>query len=563
MTKRPARSAASAAEPATPSRGRTLDRIEAGLAISLAVATIAARFVFLAHAGPLWRDEVTSVNIAAQDSLRATLDAIRFDSFPALWDVVLHFWTAAGIGGSDMALRVLGVLLGFASIAAACWAVAALGGRWPLLTLALLALSPTAISWGCEVRGYAIGLAALLILLPTYWALARSRTRATIALAAVAALLAVHSSFSSPILLFAISLAAAVVAVGNGGYRAAVPIVAIGAACALSMLAYVPMFASIREWNVIVQNPKEWNAIVQAWKELAAMFPKLVDALGGAPMTVLWAALLVVAVRWCVARLRRSPAVTEGDRSVARFLAIATLAGSVGYVVYLVALHVPTQTWYYLPMMGLLVVLIDVGVDRTVRESPRGRWVRLAVVVAAVAILGHDAARAARMRMTNVDRLAEALRTHAGPDDLIVLTPWYAGVSFHRYYRGTAPWVTVPDFSERRYQMFGELKRKMAQADPNRALFDRIARTLESGHKIWLTEDLPYLGEGEQPETLPPAPGAPMGWFEGAYEWTWLRQTAYIIQSRAEGFKPVTVKLEGPANPFENLPLYSVEIPNR
>lgn len=49
------------------------------------------------------------------------------------------------------------------------------------------------------------------------------------------------------------------------------------------------------------------------------------------------------------------------------------------------------------------------------------------------------AAKAARQRMTNVDFIASHLQEIGRPGDRILITQWYCGVSFRRYYRGRFP----------------------------------------------------------------------------------------------------------------------------
>jgi hypothetical protein len=174
-------------------------------------------------------------------------------------------------------------------------------------------------------------------------------------------------------------------------------------------------------------------------------------------------------------------------------------------------------------------------------------------------MIAGQAWRQMHMRMTNIDRVAAEIGARCGPDDLVVLNPWYAGVSFQRYYRGKAPWVSVPDFDERRFQQYREFKRRMTEREPIKPVLDRITRTLQSGRRIWLIGGLPFLRRGETPEVLPPAPHGPAGWSEGAYTWAWLRQTAFLIQSRAVRLEEIPDSVGGPVNPFENLPLYVID----
>ena len=115
------------------------------------------------HAGALWRDEVNSINVAGAPSFPDVWAKSALDSFPIAWVTVLHAWMAVGMDRSDVDLRRLGWLIGAALIAVVWWSGRRLGLAAPLVTLLLLCMSPTAIMYGDEVRGY--GLATLSIVM--------------------------------------------------------------------------------------------------------------------------------------------------------------------------------------------------------------------------------------------------------------------------------------------------------------------------------------------------------------------------------------------------------------
>ena len=60
------------------------------------------------HAGPLWRDETNSINVAQMPSLREFWDSMQFDSFPALWLLLLRCWSFLGLANSDAGIRKIG-----------------------------------------------------------------------------------------------------------------------------------------------------------------------------------------------------------------------------------------------------------------------------------------------------------------------------------------------------------------------------------------------------------------------------------------------------------------------
>ena len=49
---------------------------------------------------------------------------------------------------------------------------------------------------------------------------------------------------------------------------------------------------------------------------------------------------------------------------------------------------------------------------------------------------------------TSMGRVAAAAAAEATPRDLVIVYPWYCGVSFSEYYRGAAPWTTLPSMAD-------------------------------------------------------------------------------------------------------------------
>lgn len=474
------------------------------------------------------------------------LGLLHFDSFPALWLLVLHSWIALGFGQTDLSLRVLGFLIGLGVVGMILWTARQFRGGVPLISMVLFAMSPTVVLFGGEVRGYGLGVVCLLFVLGAMWNLTEDPAPWSIVAAVVAAVLAVQSAFGSSIFLFGFCLAGGIVALRNRRGASIGILLGVGAVAAASILPYLRTMARYGEWNMIVQSPIE----------ISWFFRKFTEAVAGSPMVAVWIVLFVFSTGVCLRRaFRDDPSVSRRERDLALFLPVATAAGLIGFVAYLKTLSVPTQSWYYMPAMAILAVYFEAAVDMAVRRSVPGRVLRMVLVVAVGLLTVPEAWRGAHMRMTNLDRVAAEIASRCAPDDLVVLTPWYAGVTFERYYRGKAPWVSVPDFEERRFQPYPDFKRKMTEREPIRPVLERIGRTLESGHKIWLVNGLPFLPEGQRPEALPPAPHAPVGWSLGAYEWAWVRQAAYFVQTHATRLESIPVPVEGPVNPFENLTL--------
>ncbi len=61
------------------------------------------------HAGPLWRDETNTFNLAYMPSLRDVWHSLQFESFPLLWPLLVRGCGMLGLTGGDMGIRISGV----------------------------------------------------------------------------------------------------------------------------------------------------------------------------------------------------------------------------------------------------------------------------------------------------------------------------------------------------------------------------------------------------------------------------------------------------------------------
>src|SRR6266481_3598950 len=168
-----------------------LPRPEWVVALLLSLAAVWVHVAFLIHAGGFWRDEVNTINVAGRHSLGDMAN----DSFPVLMPLVLRGWLACGLGGSDIALRCLGVLLGLGMLAA-LWLTAWTGKRSPpVLSLALFGLNSTAVIYGDSLRAFGLGSLLAVLMVAAMWAFLLKPSWKRTAFLAATAILSVQALF--------------------------------------------------------------------------------------------------------------------------------------------------------------------------------------------------------------------------------------------------------------------------------------------------------------------------------------------------------------------------------
>ena len=538
----------------TTSTERATERLPVVVGVALTIGIVALFAEYQRHAGPLWRDEVNSVNLAHLPSLYEVYANSHLDSFPTAWVLLLYSWVASGLGESDASLRVLGLLVGLATVATWWWTARRLGLRAPVVTLLLLGMNPTWVTYGTQVRGYGLGVLGLSWALGAMFSFVQRPSLASGLIAQAAAILAVQSYFGNCFLIAALCAGGAAVALQRRAIRLAGAVVGIGAVAAVSMsvnlfsVVYASRLASIEQGTF----PLAWYAEV-FWNALGPDVPLLRAAWTIAAIGAVGGVVLTLAA----ARPDAAPADAGDDRARALYVAVAAVTGLAGYAAYVGFISVRTQVWYYLSLMSVVAFACDVGTDLLAKRFARGTALRAAVAALCACVVAGGVVPQVRVRMTDVDTIAATLAREAKPDDLVVVFPWYCGITFARYYRGAAPWITMPDFESHEYhehaQVAEKMKRREAAVTTELA---RVEQTLRAGHRVWIAGPLVAPEPGQPPRPLP-GPDEPQR--AAYYLENWEQQLGALLRTHARDVWNVPLPDLGPTNRWETLPLIVAE----
>ena len=567
----------------------------AALGLTAVVAALA--LVRMLHAGGLWRDEAGAVRLATLSSLREVAELFQHEAFPPLFAVAIRSWSRL-TGGGDLALRAFGLAVGL-GIAGILWLNARTTARTvPLLSLALLGLDVPFLVFGDSLRGYGMGTALILL---TYGLLARLvaphsegpdpaarqaslaawKTPALTMLTAIAAIASVQVLVGNAALLLALCTAAAAVAVARRRWLVAAGIAGCGAAAAMSLLPYAAQLAAARrQWSVIVIYP---IGVKQIWRGF-------IGTVGPRPVLVVWLLMMIAGLtgvarelmrRW---RLRRphqtlagavpakAPEARPGERTaavsaeraetgdVAAFAALTIVCVVLANGVFLERLGYPPRPWYFLGPMALAASALDT-IFGTLSHSRRSRFAaqRMAAVALVVAWQAVPLWQNLTTRQTNADLVAQEVARSAAPQDLVVVLPWYFGVSFDRYYAGPAPWLTLPEIPDHRIHRYDLLKTRLAAQHPLDDVLQAVAATLRSGHRVWVAGEAAWPKLGEEVAILPPAPSSPVGWHDYDYLVAWSRKFGRFLERHAVSIATVAVPTGQPVSSLEDLQLSVVQ----
>ena len=535
-----------------PSDKNTSTRIEWFVAALVSVAILWLHFYFWRNAGGLWRDEVNLVNLSG----RASLHDMARDSFPVLMPLLVHGWSVIGLGRNDEGLRLLGALIGLGMVAA-LWVSAWLTRRSPpLLGLVLLALNSAVVAYGDSLRGYGLGSLLIVLVVGAAGAFLHRSSTMRGAWLALSAVLSVQALYQNAVLVGAICLGCWAVCLRRNAWRAALLILGAGVIAAVSLLPYVSTLIAGRSSVEVLRTDRHFKYILDNLADGTA-FPM-------GKYSYVWLLLAITVIAGGCAVLRHKPGSPvqsgfDGMAEEARLFAGTTLvAAGVGFVGFLWWVGLPTQPWYVVPLLALAVACFDAGLP----SLPRlGRVVFFGFVAATTLVAFPVAQRNLNhYRFTNVDLWSRQLAAEASPEDYVVVTPWYCGISFNRYFKSSTPWTTLPPLTDHLVHHYDLVRIEMQNTNAIQSVLDHIALTLRSGRRVWVVSEagLMYIPDPgtESPYHLPPPPLPNWGWSGLPYTLEWASETAHFLGNHSRQFERVNGPATGGLPVTENLDLF-------
>jgi len=518
-----------------------LARAEWALALAATLVALALHVRLFLDAGPLWRDEINTVVVATQPTIAGVWDRLESESFPLLPYALLHVWRSPG-RGADAGFRAFGLIAGLSAIAALWWGRRVTGLPPPLLALALFAINPVVVRWGDSIRGYGLGELAILLAFTLVFEAVRRPRPAVVALAAIAATAAVQTVYQNSVLVLAIGVAGAAISLGERRPRRAAVALAIGAVAAVSLLPYLAVMGRAREYRLVsVEGATPGHLASVFWRALGAEIGV------GWPGQVL-AAAWVGTIAWAlVAVAARRPA-SGPPRALALYGLLVLLIGVLTHFAFLLCLGFPTMPWYSLSLVALMAASLEAMIQG---GSTAGRTSRVALAGALLALVSPSAFAYVGLRQTNMD-LAAAAVAGAQRDDFVVVSPWFLAVSFNRYYRGAAPWSTIPPLEDTSVHRTDLLARQLQAEDPIGPLVARVERTLQGGHRVYWV-GLPVPAIDRPPRPLPPLRGTVNGELQGVYCANWTLQVAQALRRYGAAGESVPLEARQPVQPYERV----------
>jgi hypothetical protein len=514
--------------------------VELLTAILLSAIVVFFLIIRATHAGALWRDEAATLQLAQLPTLSEIAANFQHEAFPLPFPLLIRSYVAL-FGATDFSLRWFGFIVGVAIVAAAWFNSRALGGRGPLLFLALFGLNATFLTWGTSLRGYGLGCVFLLLTIGFTAKAISQPTSINAVFATLAATASVQIMVNALPLIAAIAASALVVFISRRRFRQAAIVCVCVSICTFSFVPYAKAYLTA-DWNVVLKYPTDFFSL---WEKFCLALEEQGFLVGifwyiAVPLVILGAIW-----RWWTLRLEKASV----ERELLLFLILVSAFSIFAYYAFMKILSYATRPWYYLPLLCTIAGAIGL-IGEILARVLSVRIARLVFVIAAVVLLPFTLSNSVRQRLTNIDLVAHKLEVEASPNDLIVLNPWNFAPSFYRYYHGPTPWITVPTMSERRIHRYDLMKSKTMEVDPLNDVRSAIQQTLQSYHRVWIVGGAQPL-DPSMPR-LGPAPNPYFGW--AGYMNFWSMEIGSFLNAHAKSGEVVLEPMPG-VNDCENVPL--------
>jgi hypothetical protein len=538
-----------------------LPKLGAETAVALAGTAFSALLLVLTamYAGPLWRDETNTINVAQMSSLKEFWNNLMFESFPPLWPLLLRGCGFLGLAGSDASIRVLGLYVGLFFLALLWLCSRWMGGRAPILSIGLLGSLPAFVFIMGSNRAYGLASCLLVLSFGMIWRMVESPSRSRVLLAGLACFLFAHCIYYDVLFLCAILSGAAVVVIRRRRWKTLVALTGIGVVSGASMMIYLPI---VRPGSASLSMNRIpffsfsilWYKLSSALTARSSAHPPRFDGPEVWFLVVLLLAGVIVAL--VMQRTRggqaqspeaaaASPARVRAD--LALFCVVSMGFGVVGFMAFLVNLQYLTQAWYYVEMLCLCAISLDGILGASWPALRPWGLLRIALLAGMMTWSAGSAWEEAHTRRSNVDLIAAVLDQKASKGDLIVVQDAWNGITFDRYYRGQARWLTVPPIDSHKVHRNDLILEKLKQPDPMAPVLREITSTLRGSNSVWIVG---YMA-GVPPKPLsPPAPHT-REWLP--YLNYWSAQVMELLQDHALREGVLDIPVNGPVGFLENL----------
>ncbi len=505
------------------------------------------------YAGPMWRDETNTINMAKMSSLTEIWNNLSYESFPPLWVLIVRAFYFLGMAGSDAGIRVIGLYVGVFFLISLWLCSRWMGGRGPIFSVALLGCLPMFIFIIGANRAYGLASALLVLSFGMIWRVVELPSKSRVLWAGLVCLLFAQCVYYDVVFLAGMLGAGALVVIRQRQWKTLAVLTGIGAVACSSMAIYLRVIH--RGSAYVPMNQEPTFSLMILWYKIS----DAVSAHGSAHPAIyhgleiwLWVILILIGVLAALLAQLKSKPPEPGKKNtadLALYCGVSLLLGMAGYLAFLIKLRYLTETWYYLEVLCLFAICLDGVLGACWPALRPWGWLRIGFAVVIIAWFAKSGWDEAHTRRSNLDLVATVLNKNAQKGDLIIVQSSWEGITFDRYYSGPANWVTIPPLASHKLHRNDLASEMMNNPAAMTSVLNEITDTLRASNSVWMVGPLfPYRPEqvASSPTNLP------------ADQWVshviyWNTQVGTLLRDHAQQALNLDIPADQPVSRLENL----------
>lgn len=511
----------------------TWDRLLCVILVAWAVGLHVYRFL---NAGALWRDEISSLDVAASPTWTEFYLGQSHDSFPLFNVLLLRIWLFLGHGSlaeaatSDTYLRLFGMLGGLTLVGSLVWVASRTFRSLPILSIALSAASPSVVLWGDSIRAYALGATLSVLFFGSMWNLIREPNKKIYAACVALAVLMVWTLYGNAFFVLSICLAAGAVAATRRDLRLLGVIMSIGFISALSLSLNYPILSEMTKYKDSVAQYITSGLIADnwwaAWSESSIW------------IGLFWISAILIGVVFATIKIFKQTLNLPFSQDAEHYIyaALTILLSLAGFIYYLKAVDIPPQSWYFIPIGALTAIAID-SLWPLLGNRNRVFFAQTSIAFVLLATTVKSTLNTLESKLTNLDTVAIQLDKKVNANDMILISPIYQACTFIRYYKGQATvQVWPPHKPDQLTYQRGDVMWDAIHSEKEAILplWDEMGKTLRSGGKVWIAGDIVVVPADRPPPWVKPGTLFPGQSLVGPYLYTWGAQVFYFLANHAK-----------------------------
>lgn len=506
-----------------------IEKGESVFCLILVLVIIFLHVVNFHYSAVLLHDEVNSVVLSGRSLFQAIHDDLAFDVFPPLSIIVFHLWGL--ISNSDQSFRFLGLMIGLTTVAAIWFNSKIMKLGLPILALAFFELNFITIRYTEYVRAYSLGVLFIILSYGLIWKLLEQEFSWKYFIAsAVVGICSVQSIYQNGFLLFAICVSAAFIALEARRYKKIAEILGIGMIAAVSLLPYLNFIESANSWLDIVRSatgPGDyWQGMVNG---LGLSWP------------ILGLILVTLFITGILLSFRKS--ILPERKNLFLYGAVTLVVSSTLFLGFLIKTKIPPLPHYYLTWFAVVVLSLETIFTSVVSVPNHQKILKVVIGLGILILMFNPVLTFVKTRSTNIDIIANRLESSASQKDLILINPWMWDITFNRYYKGDATWMTWPPLNVYSIFKYQELKDKIDDFDPTMPANIAIEQTLKSGGRVWVLGFVTPTNSQPDKKLLTP------------YVDYWTRQLNESLAQHKLNGEVIDLGIKQTVNPYEDFQL--------